>query len=191
MSSNEKIRQTAQDLFYRNGYLATSVDEIIAQAGVSKSNFYYHFKSKEDLGIAVLDQRRRDFQLMLERTLLDSALSPKERLTAFMDQLVDAQESRFAKGGCPFGNLIAEMTEHSERFRCHLSEMFGGLTALLADLVAEGQRRGQLRSEFDAGDVAALIVQTTEGMHLMTKCHKSVETFGRCARLLIRLIEAK
>jgi len=188
--SKEKILQAARDLFYRNGYLATSVDNIIAQSGVSKSNFYYHFKSKEDLGIAVLELHRENFQTVLDSILLNHSLTPKERLQRYFDFLVEAQDSRLEKGGCPFGNLVAEMTEHSERFRCLLSTMFGGLTSRLADLVAEGQQREEFRRDVVPCDLAALIVQTTQGMLLLIKCHKTVETFGRTVRALMRLIAA-
>ncbi len=188
MSSREKILEVSLDLFYRNGYLATSVDNIIEQAKVSKSNFYYHFKSKEDLGMVVLSQRRDEFQIVLERLLRDAGLEPRVRLLRFVDFLEETQEARMAKRGCPFGNLVAEMSEHSERFRCHLSELFVGMTARVADVVAEGQGQGAFRPDMDPKDVATLFVQATQGMLLMTKCHRSVETLGRGVRLLIRLM---
>src|SRR5579872_6407900 len=188
MSSKDKILEVALELFYRNGYLGTSVDDIIELAKVSKSNFYYHFKSKEDLGMAVLSQRRNEFQAALERHLRESRLEPRERLLRFVDSLEEGQEARLAKGGCPFGNLVAEMSEHSERFRCHLSELFVGMTVRVADVVAEGQARSTFRPDMDAQDVATLFVQATQGMLLMTKCHKSAVTSGRGVRLLIRLM---
>src|ERR1041385_2769739 len=124
MSSREKILDVSLELFYRNGYQATSVDDIIALAKVSKSNFYYHFKSKEDLGLLVLNQRREDLMRSLDCMLGDCDECPKVRLLRFVDHLVDSQEAEMKKGGCPFGNLVAEMADHSERFRCYLVEVF-------------------------------------------------------------------
>lgn len=190
MTSKIKILIAAQDLFYRNGYLGTSVDDIIEQASISKSNFYYHFKTKEDLGLMVIDQRKEDFQRMLERTLNDLELSPTERLEKYLSLTLEAQEARLNKGGCPFGNLVAEMAEHSEKFRCRLSSMFESLNNRIADLVREGQLLGEFRKDMDANDLAGLIIQTVQGMHLLTKCHKNVENFGRSARLLVRLISS-
>src|SRR5690348_5565070 len=111
MGSRAKILQEARDLFYRNGYLATSVDDIIAAADVSKSNFYYHFKSKEDLGIAVLDSRCEEFERLLAGTLCNSLLPPTGRLRSFVT-LVSGVTDSHGPGGCPFGNLIAEMSDH-------------------------------------------------------------------------------
>lgn len=188
MNSKQKILESARELFYHEGFLATSVDDLIQKAGVSKSNFYYHFKSKEDLGIAVLSQRKEDFQAMLEKTLWNKELSHPERLTLFFEREAELQESRFEKGGCPLGNLIAEMAEHSERFRCMLSQMFVGLTEGITQMVREGQEAGAFRSDIDAEDAAHLIVQTMQGMHLLTKCHKSVARTVRAAHLLVQLM---
>jgi TetR/AcrR family transcriptional regulator, transcriptional repressor for nem operon len=190
MSSKEKVLQVALELFFKKGYLATSVDDLIEQAGVSKSNFYYHFKSKEDLGVAVLEHRSADLELIVRKTLCNPDITPKDRLRKFLDFLVDAQDAHYDKCGCPFGNLVAEMSEHSERFRCQLSQMFGGLTSSTAEVIAEGQRRGDFRRDVDSGDMATLVVQTVQGMMLLTKCHKSVECLGRGAKVLVRLIEA-
>jgi TetR/AcrR family transcriptional repressor of nem operon len=190
MSSKDKILDTAQDLFYRNGYLSTSVDDIIGNAGVSKSNFYYHFKTKEDLGLFVLDQRKEDLRRMLELTLDNHSLGPKERLQNYLDMTLDAQAARLNKGGCPLGNLVAEMAEHSERFRCRLSSMFENLHLQITELIMEGQNSGQFRKDVEASALAHLIVQTVQGMHLMTKCYKSVDNFGKTAPLLLKLISS-
>src|SRR5205085_7940950 len=97
--SKSKILETARELFYRNGYLATSVDDIIAEAKVSKSNFYYHFKSKEDLGIEVLQQRGREFEEELDRLLAAEVGTPRDRLHRFVDVMVEAQDNRLDKCG--------------------------------------------------------------------------------------------
>ena len=188
MSSREKILDVSLELFYRNGYQATSVDDIISQAKVSKSNFYYHFKSKEDLGLEVLNQRRADLMRSLDCMLGDCSECPVERLLRFVDHLVDTQQAEMANGGCPFGNLVAEMADHSERFRCYLVDVFDELTTRVVSVVGDGQKYGAFRADIAPGDVAALFVQATQGMLLMTKCQKSVETLGRGARLLVKLI---
>src|SRR5205807_2014763 len=121
------ILEVSRDLFYRRGYLATSVDDILAEARVSKSNFYYHFKSKEDLGIAVLDLRRTEFEAALATTLCNEEMSPRDRLGGFLKLLVDSHEAH-SSAGCPFGNLAAEMSDHSERFRQQLSRTFNGFS---------------------------------------------------------------
>jgi TetR/AcrR family transcriptional repressor of nem operon len=189
MSSREKILRVALEQFYRSGYQATSVDDIIAQAAVSKSNFYYHFKSKEELGSAVLEIRAAELGKLLATTLCNEQATPAERLRSFLDFLVQSQDAALGKGGCPFGNLVAEMAEHSERFRCQLSDMFGSLTRTVTELIEEGQACREFRKDIPAIDIATLVVQTIQGMQLLTKCHKSVECLKRGADTLVRLIQ--
>src|SRR5215467_3526796 len=136
--SKGKILHVARDQFYRSGFLATSVDDIIAHAKVSKSNFYYHFKSKEDLGLAVLDTRCEEFESAISATLCNEQYRPFGRVEAFLDLIAEV-EAKHATGGCPFGNLVAEMSEHSERFRVALSSMFCKVVGILSQVIVEGQ----------------------------------------------------
>lgn len=181
--------QAARELFYRNGFIATSVDDIIEAAKVSKSNFYYHFKSKEDLGLAVLDQRECELEVLLAGSLNNVDLSPRERVRRFLTPIMDTEDGD-DPAGCPFGNLIAEMAEHSETFRCRLSNMFTGLTSTIRAVIEEGQRMGQFRTDLAADAIAALMVQTVQGAHLLAKCHKKREAYLRSVQALIQLIES-
>src|SRR5438034_774855 len=105
VGSKARILGASKDLFYRRGYMATSVDDIIAEAKVAKSNFYYHYESKEDLGIAVLEQRCQEFQQTRAATLLNDSLVPRDRLTSFLMMLAE-RRGAVVHSGCPFGNLV-------------------------------------------------------------------------------------
>src|SRR5579884_2801954 len=52
--ARRRILETARELFYRNGYRATGINEIIEKSGVAKATFYAHFPSKEDLALAYM-----------------------------------------------------------------------------------------------------------------------------------------
>jgi AcrR family transcriptional regulator len=57
----QHIIETASNLFYVNGYNATGINEIIAKSEIAKATLYHHFKSKEDICIAYLEQRHQKF----------------------------------------------------------------------------------------------------------------------------------
>ena len=57
----DKIRETARDLFYREGIRAVGVDEIVARAGVTKPSLYRTFKSKDDLAAAIMREAAGGF----------------------------------------------------------------------------------------------------------------------------------
>ncbi len=187
-NNRERILQVAGAMLYRQGYNATSVDDIVQAAGVSKSNFYYHYPSKEDLGIAVLTVRRDDLSTLIAQTLHDSTLTPTARMTAFLTSLLDVQESSLGRRGCPFGNLAAEMTEHSERIRCFLSRLFSELSRDLSAVVAEGQRTREFRCDVDPVEVGSFMVQVIQGMHLILKCDKDPGPVRLTGSLLVDLL---
>jgi TetR/AcrR family transcriptional repressor of nem operon len=176
--TREKVLAVAEEMLYQGGYTQTSIEDIIVRARVSKSNFYYHFRSKEELGMAVL-----------RATLNDDALPPRERLARFLEQVIRAQEETLQKGGCPFGNLVVEMSERSERFRCRLSSMFNALVDRLAEVIRLGQQEGVFREDVPARDLGALVLHTLQGMQLITKCEKCVDGSRRSARVLRILLE--
>ena len=66
------ILQKAFELIYARGYQATSIDEIIATTQVTKGAFFYHFKNKDEMGLAIIEE-------MLKPTLNNSFISPLER----------------------------------------------------------------------------------------------------------------
>lgn len=189
-NNRERILHTAREMLYRQGYNGTSVDDIVEASGVSKSNFYYHFPSKEDLGIAVLSLRREEMESLLRRTLRDEGRSPASRLAAFLTAILDHQESDLDRHGCPFGNLAAEMTDHSERIRCFLSGLFADLASELADVIRVGQASGQIRRDVDPVELATLILQAVQGMQLIMKCDKDARPARMSGALLVELMKA-
>src|SRR5512134_2145367 len=87
-STRETILDAATNLMRVNGYRTTSLDEVLRESGVGKGNFYYHFKSKEELGYAILDQIIGSF---LERTLepcfSDPEGAPLSQIRCFLDRV--------------------------------------------------------------------------------------------------------
>jgi AcrR family transcriptional regulator len=87
ISKREQIVTEALKLFYRNGFNATGVDRISAEAGVSKKTLYNHFKSKDELVLATLRQRDESFRNKFMRDTERLASTPRERLLSLFDAL--------------------------------------------------------------------------------------------------------
>jgi len=132
LTSREKIIKTATDLFYKQGYHQTGVNQIIEESGVAKATFYSNFKSKEELCIAYLRELdRMDTDTIMN--LLNSINNPYERYMAIIKGVKDyVEETKFR--GCAFGNIAVEITEpghpirkevrlHEERFRSILKDV--------------------------------------------------------------------
>jgi len=103
----EHLVQTALDLFCRDGFHATGIDRILSESGVAKMTLYKHFRSKDDLILAVLRRRDEEFRNWFVRAVERRAETPRARLIVLFDVLGEwFAERNFT--GCTFINAAAE-----------------------------------------------------------------------------------
>lgn len=107
MQAKQAIIQAARRLFYTRGFEKTSFSELAEAAGVPKGNFYYHFKSKDDVLKAVLEARHGDISDALAKWS-ENIDTPELRLSRFVEMLTKDQED-LAHYGCPTGSLLTEL----------------------------------------------------------------------------------
>lgn len=178
-SSRERILQTAKELFYHYGFQMTSIDDILRVSGVSRSNFYYHFPSKEALILAVIEQRIAEFEAALLPSLQNRQISPADRLARFFEQICQMQEqARLA--GCPFGNMTASLptgpgNEQYERYRQTLSRLFHRVEEAVRDCLTEGVHAGQFRNDLPPAEMATFLVASLQGLLIVAKAHQNTE----------------
>lgn len=100
----QRILETADRLFYRDGIRAVGVDTVAAEIGISKRTLYNHYPSKDDLIAAYLQRRSTPLEI--------TDAPPQEQILQFFDRL---ERSFAGKGfrGCPFVNAVAELAEVS------------------------------------------------------------------------------
>ena len=107
----EHLIEVATELFNRLGYHAAGVDQVIAEAGIAKTTLYRHFKSKEELIVAVLKRVDAQFREDMRESVDKPGRSPKQRLLATFDFLEDWFKDK-SFYGCPF---ISAAGEYGER----------------------------------------------------------------------------
>lgn len=101
-----RLIETAMKLAYKHGFRETSLADIAEAAHVPIGNVYYYFKTKDELGEAVVERRLAEFRTF--RDEMDRLSSPKERLFAFVESIHGNRE-QLARGGCPLGGLCTEL----------------------------------------------------------------------------------
>src|SRR3989454_11435127 len=157
--TREAILTAAKRLILIKGYNATSLDDLLGASGVGKGSFYHYFKSKEDLGYAILDDIVTSF---VERTLdpcfADPGGHPIAQIRCFLDRVVEAQRERDCVGGCPLGNLASEMSDVHEGFRERLAGVFAAWRERLTLTLRDAQRSGDGGHESRVGGVARFLV---------------------------------
>lgn len=104
------LLDTANRLFYRDGFHAVGIDTILAEAGLAKMTLYHHFASKEELIVAALERRGEIVAEGMATAMAAAGTSPRKRLLA----LFDWHEQWFASkdfNGCAFIRAAGEYTE--------------------------------------------------------------------------------
>ena len=180
-ATRDQILDAAARLIHLRGYHGTSLDDVLRESGVGKGNFYYYFRSKEDLGFAIID---RVVERFLERTLepafVDPTADPLDQVRAFLDRLLDVQRQRNCVGGCPMGNLACELSDVHEGFRQRLADIFERWRVMLATTLERGRESGRLRADLDAASAAGFVVAALEGAILMAKVTKDIAVMEKC-----------
>ena len=186
-ATRDQILDAAARLIHLRGYHCTSLDDVLRDSGVGKGNFYYYFRSKEDLGYAIIDRIVQGFvQRTLEPAFADSGADPVEQLHGFLDRVLDAQRQRNCVGGCPMGNLASELSDVHEGFRQRLADIFSEWRSRLAEVLARGKARGGFRSDVDPAAAAQFLVAALEGAILMSKVTRDIALMENCVDELKR-----
>jgi TetR/AcrR family transcriptional regulator, transcriptional repressor for nem operon len=104
-----RLLHAAEQTTYLYGFGSASIADIAKKAGIPLGNVYYYFKTKDEIGNAIIDLRISRFRKLLAE--LGKAGSPKDCLCAFVDIKIKNSEG-LARGGCPVGTLCSELQKH-------------------------------------------------------------------------------
>ncbi len=174
-ATREQILDAARRLVHVQGFNNTSVDEILRESGVGKGNFYYYFKSKDELGFAILDRSLERFSVELIEKSFDSNTDPWQQIHDFLNSLVDRARQQDGSGGCILGNLAVEMSDIHEEFRQRLNKAFDRLRSRIEESLTQARAQGTLHRDADIPRLALFIIAGFEGAFMMGKLHKDAD----------------
>jgi len=146
-----RIREAANDLFLRKGVDRTTVDEIVAKAGVSKGTFYLYFDRKEDLLLEYGTRRLQRVREMLPELIGGKTFA--EALGVILDQVVRGK----SWGREVTGRAIVEMGTSAERLPLEAPYR------LLEPLLVLAQARGEVRNDISARQLAQFVLRSILG----------------------------
>lgn len=120
--TRDRIVEAADGLFYRNGFEHTSFADIAEAVQISRGNFYYHFKTKDEILDAVISLRLANTRMMLDQWAI-SGETPAERIRCFIDMLV-ANRADIKRYGCPVGTLCSELAKLGHAAQADANDLF-------------------------------------------------------------------
>lgn len=161
---HSRIVDAANRLFYRQGFNQTSFTDIADAAKIPRGNFYYYFRSKDEILEAIIDKRIEGIRGMLEEWN-QSYQSPKKRLNRYLKILLN-NEKDVLRYGCPMGSLNVELSKTQLIQQSKSTEMF---TIFLDWLKKQFLELGYGRS---SRDQALSLLARTQGVGLVSNVYK-------------------
>jgi TetR/AcrR family transcriptional regulator len=145
LTSKEKIIEAAIEVFFDKGFDAASMREIAEKAGLTKPMIYYHFKNKEALYVALLEENLELFYQGLER-LLTRDSDPQATLCAIIDHF----EQTFAKDARVYNIIQREISGNGHYVALLTEKYFIKVSQRIAGFLQQGQKLGFIRPDLDA-----------------------------------------
>jgi TetR/AcrR family transcriptional repressor of nem operon len=184
------LLQAAAEVFAERGYTETTMSELISRSGLTKGAFYFHFSSKEQLALAVIDEKQRQW--------VDSVQAAIESEPQAIDQLRQVayalvrlhRDDPSAFSVSRLTRDLARVPDVNDLVRSHMRAWVG----MLAGMITQAQADGDLPRTVEAGDLAALLVAATDGLKdlggLIDAPSRARRAFERRMEALVMLVDA-
>ena len=183
-----KILDTAQDLLQRLGVNAMSYQHISDAVGIRKASIHHHFPTKENLVDTVLERYSLYFFDLVDN-ILQSKLSPKEKLQKYIDLFEATLKSDCGDKACLYGMIGAEIETLGLGAAAKVRHFHEGNEARLTELLVEGREKKVFRFKGVPRTTAALIFSLLEGALLIVRAKGGVKQFREITDQLMTLLE--
>lgn len=171
------ILQKAFELIYVKGFQTTSIDEIIATTQVTKGAFYYHFKTKDEMGLAIItDLMKPNFRKTFIHSL-QSSQNPLDSIYNIMYHLLIENDFLKVEYGCPTSNFVQQMTPWHHAFTQALHELSKEWEQALAESIEKGKEAGLIKKEVSAKEVSVFVISGYWGVRNLGKLENSKEVY--------------
>lgn len=186
LSSRERIVRTASELFFKQGYHQTGINQIIAESGVAKATFYSHFKSKEELGVEYLRERDR-LDTEAVKAMVDGIDDPYEKYMSLVKGLKNhIVETDFR--GCAFGNMAVEITEPSHPMRKEIRQHDDRFRSILKEIIRDLKNSSPKYKKLNVDETVDAYHLLVEGALAASKNYHDTWPIDRAVKAVEKLV---
>jgi len=171
-ATKARILAAAASLVYEGGFANTSLDDVMAATGTSKSQLYHYFADKDALIREVIKAQLGRIMAAQEAAGLRE-VSSWDGLQRWCDHFVTATRATQGAGGCPLGSLVGELADQSEPARRMLAECFADWQSYLSDGFKAMRDNGELAARADPAELALTMISALQGGLLMAQATRS------------------
>ncbi|GAA3917201.1 TetR/AcrR family transcriptional regulator [Actinoplanes auranticolor] len=172
-ATRERILEAATELIAQHGVAGTSTEDVRKAAGISGSQLYHYFASKQALIRAVIT-RQAEAPLIPGRPVM-GALDSFDALRAWADAAIEHQEHNSGRGECTLTSLAGELSPSDEQTREDLCNAFQRWQSLLHDGLRAMRERGELRPEADLDELSMVLLTALQGGSILSQTARTAE----------------
>jgi TetR/AcrR family transcriptional regulator, transcriptional repressor for nem operon len=171
MDTRERLIDSARELLWERGYVATSPKAIQRRSGAGQGSMYHHFRNKSELALAAIGRDGEDMRARAEAAFTGPG-TVIERLTAYL------RRERDALKGCPIGRHTHDPEVMAQpQLRQPVQETLAWLTGRLTELLAEGRTTGELDPQLDPSATATALIATLQGGYVLARAAGSAQVY--------------
>lgn len=188
-NARTKLLNAAIEVVRKQGYAATSVDELCKKAGVTKGALFHHFESKDALAVAAANHWSETTGALFASAPYHAPADPLDRVLAYIDFRRDLLRGTPAEFTCFAGTTIQEAyaTNDDIRAACKAS-IFGHAETLVAD-ISQAMRRYKVKGDWTAQSLALHTQAVLQGAFILAKATGDAAVAVESAKHLRRYVE--
>jgi TetR/AcrR family transcriptional repressor of nem operon len=167
--ARQKLLASALSLIRQKGYSSTSVDELCAEAGVTKGAFFHHFKSKDALAVAAANHWSQITGAFFESAPYHRQGDPLDRVLGYLDFRKALLKGEIAEFTCLVGTMVQELYDVSPDIRGACEASISGHAATLEPDIAAAMKRYRIRTPWTAASLALHTQAVLQGAFILAK----------------------
>jgi TetR/AcrR family transcriptional repressor of nem operon len=173
-NTRDRILEVGAQAIADKSFNSCGLAEILRRAGVPKGSFYHYFGSKEDFGVALIEKAREEYLELLKPIVGDRRVSPLRRLRAVFELSREECLANGAARQCLIPKLALETSQLSEPVHAAVKCAYDQWTAVLAQVIREGQAAGEIGRKHDPERLADVLVMLWEGATIRMQIDRSL-----------------
>lgn len=166
--NEEEILQKAMGLFWKNGYYATSIQDLVDNLGVNRGSLYSVYKGKKELFDRSFELYRENNEKIL-RSFFDEQKDVKKGFQKLFKKAVDVDCSDIDKKGCFVVNTTTEFDSRDQKMRDTLLKNKEIIEGIFYDFLLKGEEKERLKDGKDLRAIASFLVTFFNGIRVMSK----------------------
>jgi len=177
----------ALDVFWRKGYEATSLADLLEAMDISKSSLYATFGGKRELFITAFDAYRDERTIEMYQ-ILTKGLA-REAINQFFRKIILDAGNGDSSRGCMSINQAVEMAPYDDEIRERVFDDFARIEKALTEAIKRGQSDGSLKNKNTANQLAQLLVMAFPGLQVMARAAGNTKKVEGQLKLLLSILD--